>query len=272
MFFHSTRSHRTTAVTTSSSRRQSIARQRSGEKPTRRFVALKSGAQIVTAAAAAGLLLATYILPAYADQGSRAVDSRASLATQGAQTFAPDVTEAVASVPTSRDGYSVTQKPKVVVSRYSRVFGDFANNPNNLIIQWPFSQGVPIASGFGPRASPCGGCSSYHEGLDMLGGLGTPIQIIADGVVSKVGNPSGSYGVYAVIDHLIDGQRVSSLYGHMLGGSLTVAVGDQVKKGQIVGNVGSTGASSGPHLHLSIYLDGTVPIDPWVWMKQKVGS
>ncbi|OJX78865.1 MAG: hypothetical protein BGO91_12955 [Leifsonia sp. 71-9] len=110
-----------------------------------------------------------------------------------------------------------------------------------------------------------------HQGIDMNPGAGTPIQIIADGVVYEIGNPSGELGVYAIIDHVIDGQKVSSLYAHMLQGSLRVQVGDQVKVTDIVGQVGSTGMSTGAHLHFGISLNGT-PIDPFPYMKQKVGS
>lgn len=98
------------------------------------------------------------------------------------------------------------------------------------------------------------------------------MQAIATRVVSEVGNPSGSFGVYAGIDQVIDGQQASSLYGAMLRGSLTVSVGDSIKKGEIVGSVGSTGSSSGPHLCVSILIGGTIPIDPFACVKAKVGS
>lgn len=261
----------TEKVALPSTRRERLSRERARPPRRRPGSAAKSSAKAMAATAAVGLLLATYIFPAYADQGNTSPVGPAGVATQNVSVRADLVTEAS---PTARDSYTITKPKPVVVARFtsSPLSYNFSNNPNNTVIQWPFDHGVPIVSDFGPRASPCRGCSTFHEGLDMAGGLGTPVQAIADGVVSKVGNPSGSFGVYAVVDHVIDGQMVSSLYGHMILGSLTVAVGDVVKKGQILGNVGSTGASSGPHLHLGIYLNGTVPIDPWAWMKQKVGS
>lgn len=218
-----------------------------------------------------GLLALTYVLPAYADRGlSPGQRTTASIGAQAVDinlaTFVVD-----ANTVAVRDGYSVT-KLGPQVNSYGRISDNFANNPSNTIIQWPFTHGVPIASGFGPRTAPCGGCSTFHDGLDLVPGMGTPIEAIADGVVSKVGNPDGSFGVFAMIDHVIDGQKVTSLYGHMMSGTLALSVGQKVKKGQFVGNVGSTGASSGAHLHLSIYLNGTLAIDPWPWMKQKVGS
>jgi murein DD-endopeptidase MepM/ murein hydrolase activator NlpD len=236
----------------------------------KKTAAAKSFAKIATASMAVALLFVGYILPAYAGQPT--VPSAITGPEPRVQAVQIARTDIVTTLASARDAYSVTSKPRIVFNPYSRTSDDFANNPNNLLIQWPFSQGVPIASGFGPRKSPCGGCSSFHEGLDLTPGVGTPIQAIADGVVSEVGNPSGSFGVYAVVDHVIDGQKVSSLYGHMQRGSLNVSVGDTIKKGQIVGSVGSTGASSGPHLHISILLGGTVPIDPFAYLKLKVGS
>jgi murein DD-endopeptidase MepM/ murein hydrolase activator NlpD len=78
-------------------------------------------------------------------------------------------------------------------------------------------------------------------------------------------------GVHLIIDHVIDGEEVSSVYGHMAFGSLSLQVGDVVKRGQIVGLVGSTGMSTGPHLHLGILKDGE-PIEPLAWMRAHVNS
>jgi len=253
-------------------RRDLIASERrAAESRPRATAVTKSFAKIVTASVAVGLLLGGYILPAYAGKPPVATSTPSETAQQ-VQAIRIARTDIVTTLTSARDAYSVTEKPRIAFNPYSRTSDDFANNPNNLVIQWPFSQGVPVASGFGPRKSPCRGCSSFHEGLDLTPGVGTPVQAIADGVVSEVGNPSGSFGVYAVVDHVIDGQKVSSLYGHMQRGSLNVSVGDTIKKGQIVGSVGSTGASSGPHLHISILLGGTVPIDPFAYLKLKVGS
>lgn len=231
---------------------------------------LRSGAQVALATLAAALMLTPYILPAYADSGTASTTSIGSAEPVHPQSLSV-ITDVGLPLATVRDGYSVT-KPLPPVTRSISLSADTFINSLNSAVQWPFPNGVPISSWFGPRASPCAGCSSFHEGLDMNAGGGAPIQAIADGVVSKIGNPSGSYGVFAVIDHVVDGQKVSSLYGHMLQGSLAMAVGDRVTKGQLVGRVGSTGSSSGAHLHLGILRNGTTPIDPYAWLKQKVGS
>ncbi|WP_392341586.1 M23 family metallopeptidase (plasmid) [Leifsonia sp. P73] len=225
------------------------------------------------AGSAAALLVAPFALPAFAD--STEPDAIPVIRTlEGVQTVEVAAEAGIAAI--AREQFSVTNPPppKPVVpaaSRgYSSIADTFTNNPASPV-QWPFTRGVPISDGFGYRSAPCSGCSSMHQGIDMNPGAGTPIQIIADGVVSEIGNPSGELGVYAIIDHVIDGQKVSSLYAHMLQGSLRVQVGDQVKVTDIVGQVGSTGMSTGAHLHFGISLNGT-PIDPFPYMKQKVGS
>jgi len=163
------------------------------------------------------------------------------------------------------------EAPKVQVAAPS-VFAiraaTFTNDPNSPV-QWPFDFGVPITDGFGYRNSPCGACSSNHQGLDMAPGAGTPIQAIAAGVVIEVGDSPGGYGVYAIIRHQIDGQTVDSLYAHMQEGSVAVSVGQQVNVRQQVGQVGNTGASTGAHLHLGITVEGT-SVDPYAWLTSKV--
>ncbi|WEO76051.1 M23 family metallopeptidase [Cryobacterium sp. SO2] len=155
---------------------------------------------------------------------------------------------------------------------YSQTANTYTNDLGSAI-QWPFLVGVPISTNFGPRIPPCDGCSSFHKGLDMNPGVNTPIQAVADGVVREVSRTDKSgLGVYAIIDHMIDGQLVSSLYAHMTEGTLALAVGDPVLVGQLVGNVGSTGQSTGPHLHFEILLDGDTPTDPYAWLTNRVGA
>ena len=104
----------------------------------------------------------------------------------------------------------------------------------------------------------------------MNPGEGSPIQVMADGVVSTVVPvDGGGLGVYVVIDHIIDGQNVQSWYGHMLTGSVKVSEGETVKVGQQVGQVGTTGTSTGAHLHFEVHVDGA-PTDPFAWLKSNV--
>ena len=167
-----------------------------------------------------------------------------------------------------RDVYKVKTIAQVAATEHIRTAGTFTNDPNGTI-QWPFPVGVPIASYFGPRIAPTAGASSFHEGVDFDPGRGAPIQVIADGVVREVAPYNdNALGVHVIVDHMIDGQLVSSVYGHMTPGSIKVTQGQTVKVGDILGLVGSTGISTGPHLHFEIRLNGTTPVDPYAWLKQ----
>lgn len=137
-------------------------------------------------------------------------------------------------------------------------------------VQYPTSMGS-ISSGFGSRVSPCRGCSSNHEGVDITPGSGAPVLAIAAGVVTAAGW-SGGYGMQVTIQHVVDGVTVTSVYGHMQSGSLAVDVGAPVAIGQQIGRVGNTGSSTGTHLHFEIRVDGGRAIDPLGWLGQHVNS
>ncbi|MFE5669979.1 peptidoglycan DD-metalloendopeptidase family protein [Agromyces sp. NPDC056523] len=156
------------------------------------------------------------------------------------------------------------------IEEYARAAGirpeaTFTNNPLGTI-QWPFAVGVHIGDRFGYR--DCAGCSSNHHGQDFNPGLGAQIQSIADGVVSNSTDAGGSLGVVTMIDHVIDGEVVTSVYAHMEYGSRRMEVGDTVKVGDVVGTTGNTGMSTGPHLHFEIRIGGIdgVWVDPLEWL------
>jgi murein DD-endopeptidase MepM/ murein hydrolase activator NlpD len=137
-------------------------------------------------------------------------------------------------------------------------------------VQWPIAPSSDISSGFGWRVAPCSwGCSSDHQGVDFDPGYGTAIHVIADGVVVESGS-DGGLGQHIVVQHDIDGVMVQSVYGHMIYGSQTVRVGDAVKRGDVLGDVGSTGASTGPHLHFEIRPGGGAAIEPLGWLAKYV--
>lgn len=165
---------------------------------------------------------------------------------------------------TARDNYEAKSFQQQITALRGNPNYTFTNNPFGTI-QWPFPTTVPISSGFGPRAV-CSYCSSYHLGIDFTPGSGVPIQAITEGVVSAVNLDSGGLGNHVIIDHVINGQRVQTVYAHMQWGSIQVAVGQAVSVGTIVGAVGSTGVSTGAHLHFEVHLDGT-PVDPYVWLQ-----
>ncbi|CAM5482923.1 hypothetical protein GCM10023068_38900 [Leifsonia shinshuensis] len=166
-----------------------------------------------------------------------------------------------------RDSGAATSGEQLAALRSMRIADTFRNNPAGAI-QWPFPVGVPITSGFGPRTAPTAGASTNHLGVDFAPGAGVPVQIIADGVVREVvAHDGGGCGVNVTIDHMIGGQLVSSKYCHLQTGSVRVAAGQQVRVADIVGRVGNTGISTGPHLHFEIRLNGTEPVDPVAWLR-----
>lgn len=125
--------------------------------------------------------------------------------------------------------------------------------------QWPIdlknSNALTITSGFGGRKSPGGIGSTNHKGVDVGVPTGTPVLAAADGVVNFAGD-GGGYGNFISIDHgrASDGTTYGTQYGHL--SKIEVKQGQQVKKGQEIGLSGSTGHSTGPHLHYNFLVNG----------------
>lgn len=113
-----------------------------------------------------------------------------------------------------------------------------------------------IASGFGYRIDPVYKTVKMHAGLDFAAPQGTPIYATADGVVRLAGNTGNGYGNHIIINH---GYGYETLYGHQY--KIKAKVGQRVKRGELIGWVGSTGKSTGPHLHYEVHKNGR-HIDP----------
>jgi len=113
-----------------------------------------------------------------------------------------------------------------------------------------------IASGFGYRIDPIYKSTHYHAGLDFTAPQGTPIYATADGVVKEAGFSTGGYGNHVVLNH---GFGYETVYGHMY--RVKAKAGQRVKRGEVIGYVGSTGKSTGPHCHYEVHRGG-VPVDP----------
>lgn len=118
---------------------------------------------------------------------------------------------------------------------------------------WPVTG--PITSPFGWRSNPFGGSPEFHQGLDIAAPSGTTVTAAASGTVIMA-QWYGGYGNYILLDH---GGGYSTGYGHL--SAIYVSNGQAVKRGQAIGAVGSTGASTGPHLHFEVRIDGK-PVDP----------
>jgi murein DD-endopeptidase MepM/ murein hydrolase activator NlpD len=109
---------------------------------------------------------------------------------------------------------------------------------------------MKFSSGFGYRNAPTRGASRNHKGIDIPGPVGTPIYATADGSISRAQWVSG-YGKFVEINH---GNAVQTRYGHM--SALNVAPGQRIRKGDIIGYMGSTGRSTGSHLHYEVRIAG----------------
>jgi len=168
----------------------------------------------------------------------------------------------------TRGEYSVTSRAEVLTAQYGTKI--FSFSPTTGSVRWPFPYAVTVSSGFGDRVAPCRGCSSQHQGVDFTPGTGTPIYAIADGVVDQ-STFGGAFGQHVMLEHVINGQKVQSLYAHMISGSSPLKAGDPIKVGDFVGLVGTTGASTGAHLHLEVHLDG-VPVNPFTWLENNASN
>lgn len=150
---------------------------------------------------------------------------------------------------------------KAQQSSYKEI-DDLIRNKEQLLAHTPAIQPVSnqdlsrIASGFGYRIDPVYKTPKMHAGLDFAAPQGTPIYATANGTVSLAGNAGNGYGNHVIINH---GYGYETLYGHMV--RVKARVGQQVKRGEVIGWVGSTGKSTGPHCHYEVHKNGN-KIDP----------
>jgi murein DD-endopeptidase MepM/ murein hydrolase activator NlpD len=138
---------------------------------------------------------------------------------------------------------------------------------NRTLAQVPYRKPVvgevEFTSGFGIRSDPFLGRPAMHTGLDFRASTGDPVRATANGKVVSAGW-SGGYGRMIEIDH---GNGLSTRYGHL--SEINVKIGEQVKIGQVIGEVGSTGRSTGPHLHYETRIDGEA-VDPQKFLRAGV--
>jgi murein DD-endopeptidase MepM/ murein hydrolase activator NlpD len=156
---------------------------------------------------------------------------------------------------------NITNRIKVQNTSYSEMDG-LIRNKEKLLSHTPAIQPVSnkeltrIASGFGYRIDPIYKTTKMHAGIDFTAPQGTPIYATAEGTVRIAGNTGNGYGNHVVINH---GYGYETLYGHMV--RVKARSGQQVKRGEVIGWVGSTGKSTGPHCHYEVHKSGN-KIDP----------
>ena len=124
---------------------------------------------------------------------------------------------------------------------------------------WPVEG--PITSSFGERQDPFNGEGAFHKGIDISANMGQPIHAPADGTVLMAG-PASGYGREVMIDH---GHGIHTIYGHLSG--FAVTAGQDIRRGEVIGYVGSEGRSTGPHLHYEIRIHDT-PVNPHKYMRE----
>lgn len=165
-----------------------------------------------------------------------------------------DVLAPAVRVPTAPGGIPLTNLNLPLVA--GTPLGDAA-----ALFATPYVSPVPgpITSPYGPRFHPILNYVRNHNGVDMTAACGTPIVAMTDGTVTRSGN-AGGYGLLVEIDHgTIDEDRMSSRYAHL--SVLGVTVGQKVSKGQQIGLAGTTGLSTGCHLHFEVLVNGAF-VDP----------
>ena len=153
---------------------------------------------------------------------------------------------------------------QVTASRTADIVGRPIDIFRPIRIGGPFPSGMPVAagavtSGFGWRVHPVLGGLRAHSGVDLAAPYGTPIVATTDGVVGEA-DWRGGYGLFVAVEH----GGLETRYGHM--SRLNVVAGQRVRKGDVIGYVGSTGRSTGPHLHYEVRVNGRA-VDP---LRQKV--
>jgi murein DD-endopeptidase MepM/ murein hydrolase activator NlpD len=127
----------------------------------------------------------------------------------------------------------------------------YAQSANALPDIWPVD-GV-IIGGFGMRMDPFSGEGAFHKGVDIRAATGTPVRSTADGIVIHAGWDMGGYGRLVIVDH---GGSTQTWYAHL--SRISVTVGQGIRRGEMIGAVGSTGRVTAPHLHYEVHIEGVV--------------
>ncbi|MFB8147441.1 M23 family metallopeptidase [Microbacterium sp. NPDC056003] len=243
----------------------------------RKSIVLRPVRSLAALAAVAGLVTA-FALPGYA--AWQPADVEVSTLQQVASDNAQSLVVASDSVETqlTRESYAATTQAEIDQKKAAEAAAERARAsamvasvpfdysivpPGNGSVRWPVGGPFTVTDRFGSR----GGA---HMGTDMVAAGGTPVYASLDGVVRISQDSYGGYGVTVVLESVLNGQRVSTVYPHMRTGSRQVVPGQVVAAGQLVGLVGSTGRSTANHLHFEVYIDGTA-VDSLAWLEANAG-
>ncbi|MFD5866587.1 M23 family metallopeptidase [Agromyces sp. NPDC127015] len=241
-------------------------------RPARRPATARQALSIAAMGFVGAMIVATSV-PALAVTATDA-ESRASVyaPVEDTVSFTPQHVEVGADAveaTLAAESYDVVKAPPPIVSQVAGL-GSVSIIESDVVV-WPVQNPDRRSGGYGPRDAPCAGCSTFHDGVDFTPGDGTPVMSIADGVVVKATENGGGLGVNVEVEHNIGGELVTSSYAHMQFGSIAVSVGQRVSAGQQLGLVGTTGQSTGPHLHLEMFGADGARFDGFAWLAAHIG-
>jgi murein DD-endopeptidase MepM/ murein hydrolase activator NlpD len=150
--------------------------------------------------------------------------------------------------------YLVSADKLAISNRRSRQFGRVNASPS----LWPVEG--RLADGFAHRTDPFSGEGAFHKGVDITAPTGTIVRTTADGVVVQAEMVAGGYGRLVIVDH---GAGLQTYYAHL--SKISVHAGQELHRGEVVGQVGSSGRTTAPHLHYEVHVGGT-PVNPYRYL------
>lgn len=261
---------------------QRHARPRSSHRTVRRRSrqnpGIKRSAQKGAILVVVGALITTFALPAFASPPEDPADPRTLQQVAAGDSQSLVVASDVLPSPLQRGTFSATTPDEIAKRKAAEAAAaratanaqvtsarfDFSMvSPGSGLVRWPLGGPFTVGDRFGAR----GGA---HMGTDMLSEGGTPVFAALDGVVRISQDSYSAYGVAIVLESVVNGRRVSTVYPHMRSGSRQVGVGQTVSAGQLIGLVGSTGRSTANHLHFEVYIDGQA-VDSLSWLEANAG-
>ena len=150
--------------------------------------------------------------------------------------------------------YLVNADKLAISNRRSRRIGRVSSSPS----LWPVEG--KLADGFAHRTDPFSGEGAFHKGVDITAPTGTTVRTTADGIVVQAEMVAGGYGRLVIVDH---GAGLQTYYAHL--SKISVHAGQELHRGEIVGQVGSSGRTTAPHLHYEVHVGGT-PVNPYRYL------
>jgi murein DD-endopeptidase MepM/ murein hydrolase activator NlpD len=252
------------------------ARRRAGRSG--RKLSVKKPLRSIAIFGAVGALVAAVALPAYASTTptTEVATTLQQVAMDDAQSLV--VASEATAAPMDRGNYSATTPDEIAQKKAEEAAAARAEAAAKAAASRGGGGGYStagvalVAPGSGEVRNPVGGgyyvsrtLSGSHNGADMVGDAGTPLYAAAAGTVRISTDSYYGYGVGVVIDHVLGGQQVSTLYGHMIYGSRQVQPGQTVQAGQLIGFMGSTGRSTANHLHFEVRIGGSL-VEPIGWL------